>query len=78
MSGHLKKLLANLEELNDDTDNVATFQDFDPDDIKAVTGAATLVEYKGAQYWLPFSQLRKLDDQILASDWILKQKGIEV
>jgi len=73
----MKHLLGLVDDL--DRSEESKFTDFDPDDIKAFSVSAVLIEWKGKEHWLPFSQLRKDErDQVLASHWILEKTGIEV
>lgn len=76
MPERMKKLLAAIDDLDQTEEH--KFTEFDPDDIKAQGPAAVLIEWKGEEHWLPFSQLRKDDQQLYASAWILEKKGIEV
>ena len=57
-------------------------------DIIAVTETAVLIEYEGERHWMPLSQMPREDADrfaagdedvtVTVSDWIAKQKGIEV
>lgn len=73
----------NLDNLVDMVDHLEDsdrrkYSALDPDDVKALGPAAALIELKGREVWLPYSQLRDNDGQLCASNWILEQKGIEV
>jgi hypothetical protein len=76
MSGQMKKLLERLDEI--EPHEVSKYSVLDPDDVKALGPAAALIELRGKEHWLPYSQLRSDDSQLAASNWILEQKGIEV
>jgi hypothetical protein len=76
MGGKLTKLLKMLDPLDDTEEN--RFALFEPDDIKGFGPAAVLIELKGAQYWIPYGQLRAEGGELYATKWILDQKGIEL
>jgi hypothetical protein len=57
-------------------------------DIIAVTDKAVLIEYEDEEYWIPVSQLADGEDHsfergdegvtVSISEWIAKEKGIDV
>lgn len=60
----------------------------DPCNVIAVTEKAVLIEYDDEKHWIPVSQLADGEDHnyeagdkditVSVSEWIAKQKGIEV
>jgi hypothetical protein len=77
LKGPLQKLLERLEPFDSVVEG-RKYSELDPDGVKAFGASAVLIELKGDEHWLPYSQLRDDNGQLMASDWILEQKGIEV
>jgi hypothetical protein len=75
---------ANIKELRDRLEELSSFHDKQYDEIpgwdgltlECLTENAMLLLLDGKKYWFPFSQLRTVDKEVVASKWILAQKGL--
>jgi hypothetical protein len=71
------KLLAQVEELEDENQVGRRYQEFRVNEFIRLGDQAVLVDIKGQEVWMPFSQLRKFDDDLYVTNWIMEQKGID-
>lgn len=70
------KLLTLVEELEDENLVGRKYQEFRVNEFIRLGDKAVLVDIQGQEVWIPFSQIKKFDDDLYVSCWSLEQKGL--
>jgi hypothetical protein len=72
----IKTDISKLAELVKELDDDIGFHEFPGEKLVHASGQAGLFKVGDKELWFPYSQLRHLDGEFYATEWILKNKGL--